>query len=111
MFPKGSRVTTSQFDMVMKLGQVFHCPHFYIRVVREKGSTKSLFSVVVSKSVIKTAVGRNKIKRRCRSILHTFSKNVQFPVTVVLFAKKGAQLLSFEVTKLEITELLKKAKL
>ena len=110
MFPKGHRVTTSDFDLVMKQGHVFHAPHFTLRLIREKGLTKSLFSVVAPKSVAKLAVIRNRLKRQMREALKLSIKNISIPgYMALLFAKKGVRELSYEQMKAEIQEICHKA--
>ncbi len=66
------------------------------------------FSVVVSKKVAKTAVARNKIRRRAYSILN---KNVKNPYFIMLFGKKGVEKATFKEVEADILNILQKAKI
>lgn len=109
MFAKGTRVTTEEFDVVMKQGRIFHVPHFTLRLIEEKGLTKSLFSVVAPKSVTKLAVSRNKLKRQMRVALKGAIQPDLKGYKGILFAKKGVTILPYSQIKDEIVYLVKKA--
>lgn len=66
---------------------------------------KGHFGVVVAKKVAKTAVLRNKIRRRAYSILR---KTVKNPYFAILFAKKGVEKATFIETELDIQKLAEK---
>jgi ribonuclease P protein component len=64
-------------------------------------------AVVVSSKAAPRAVDRNRIKRRCRSLLYEYlRKNLRS--TVILYAKKGAATTSFADLKKDIERLLAK---
>lgn len=109
MFSQGKRVTTSEFDLVMKQGNVFHVPHFTLRLIKEKGLPVSLFSVVTPKSVVKLAVGRNKLKRQMRTLLKSSVSSTLSGFKGVLFAKKGAQTITYNEMREEIKIICRKA--
>lgn len=115
----------------MKKGGISHSGLFSLRFLKSlperDGSERagvekySQFSVVVSKKVAKTAILRNKIRRRGYSIFGKVSESLNNPVRtdvrpggpyyVILFAKKGAEKATFAETESQIQEILKKAKL
>lgn len=70
-----------------------------------------MFSVVVSKTIIKKAVDRNFVKKRIYSILNNFVLKINKPTIGVVYLKKGCEKLSFNEIKNEIEETFKKARL
>jgi ribonuclease P protein component len=91
----------------MKKGGLFSSLFFNLRILENPEKT-TLFSVVVSKKIAKTAVLRNKIRRRAYSIL---KKSVKNPYFIILFAKKGVEKANFLDTKEVIQDILIKAKI
>lgn len=63
---------------------------------------------MVAKKVAKTAVSRNKIRRRGYSIL---SKSVKNPYFIILFGKKGVEKATFAEVEADILLVLEKAKI
>jgi ribonuclease P protein component len=92
--------TSSQpsFATIMKRGTLVHSPHLSLKVLKGEGPV----FVVVSKKVAKTAVLRNRLKRRVRSIVQKNKLNGIF------FTKKGATGLSFQELKKEVSSLVGK---
>ena len=109
MFAKGHRVTTEMFDEVMKTGKAYHVSHFTLRVVEEKGLSRSLFSVVTPKSVLKSAVLRNKLKRQMRTLLKETLPSSLTGYKALLFAKKGAPEMAYREIRHEIQMLCRTA--
>jgi len=68
MFPKYSRIQKGDVLRVMKEGASYHSPSFLLKVLKNQ-TKNTLFAVVVSKKISKTAVARNKNKRRVREII------------------------------------------
>ena len=90
MLPRSKRLTTALFTEVMTQGKILHSPFFTIRLM--KTATTSLketrFSVVVSKKIVKTAVERNKIRRRVYSIVRASIGKISPGFHIVLLAKQ-----------------------
>ena len=63
MIPKDRRLTTKLLDEVIKTGRLFQSPVLSLRASKVT-SGKTRFSTVASKKYFKTAVERNKIRRR-----------------------------------------------
>ncbi len=85
----------------MKKGSITHGSLFSLRFMKSIDN-KGHFGVVVAKKVAKTAVLRNKIRRRAYSIL---KKTVKNPYFAILFAKKGVEKASFADVKADIEKL------
>ncbi len=96
------RAPVTHFRGAFKKGNNRHSKNFSIRV--SQVSTPSVATVVVSKKVIPTAVGRNKLKRRVREVLARVSlpKNKN----IILYAKKGAATLKTERIRGELLALM-----
>lgn len=110
MVPKNQRISRENFENIMKKGGISHSGLFSLRFLKSEAKTSS-FSVVVSKKVTKTAVLRNKIRRRGYSILGKVAKSLNNPYYIIVFAKKGAEKATFVETEAQVLELLKKAKI
>lgn len=90
----------------MKKGGFLNSPFFTLRFLKNPLKLTH-FSVVVSKKVAKTAVSRNKIRRRAYSVL---GKNVKNPYFIILFGKKGVEKATFAEVEADIKKLLEKVK-
>jgi ribonuclease P protein component len=70
MLPRERRLTTELFDQTMASGKLFHSPIFTLAAMKAPpaaGKTalpKNRFAAVGAKKFFKTAVERNKIRRR-----------------------------------------------
>jgi ribonuclease P protein component len=117
MLPKEKRVTSGSFEAILKKGALFHSSFFTLRILpcfaeATQGKPKeSKFSVVVSKKVAKTAVLRNKIRRRVYSCIREILKtsSTRKPGLLVFFAKKDVDKLKFINLKSEVENLLSKS--
>jgi ribonuclease P protein component len=88
-------------------GKRMHGKLFSLLVAPISG-THAKFACVVSKKTAARAVDRNKIKRRCRSVLAAHAQSVQKPVALVFYAKSAVKEASFADTKRDIDQLLSK---
>lgn len=104
MVPKKQRIDRETFDEIMKKGRIVHSGLFSLRFLKNPEKSTH-FGVVVSKKIAKTAVLRNKIRRRAYSILRKTIKN---PYFAILFAKKGVEKATFIETELDIQKLAEK---
>lgn len=107
MISKAYRISKNDFELIKKKGFPVHGSLFSLRYVKNPENTTH-FSVVVSKKVAKSAVLRNKIRRRVYSIV---SKTPKKPYKIAFFAKKGAEKLTFKETEQDILKLLEKSKI
>jgi ribonuclease P protein component len=102
MLPKKHRFTSGDFKR-LKGAKSVHTPHLLVRYVLGKTAT----AAVVSSSVAKTAVSRNRLRRRIYSI---FARTKSPPpgVSVVVIAKQGAVGIPFRALKKELVDTLQK---
>ena len=106
MLPHSHRLTTALFDEVFETGRLFHSDFFTVKVKKVAGNSRS--GISVSKKIAKSAVLRNKIRRRAYStiaeLLGAQSKHI-FNVHGVLIAKKGAEKARIEEVRGDIRNL------
>lgn len=110
MIPNTNRINREDFEKIMKKGGFLNSPFFTLRFLKNPLNTTH-FSVVVSKKVAKTAVSRNKIRRRTYSLLKKLTKNSKNPYFAIFFSKSGVEKALFQNLELEIQKLLEKAKI
>lgn len=115
MISKQNRISRQDFEIIMKKGGLVSSPFFNCRFIKNPENISSAswrISVVISKKVAKTAVLRNKIRRRAYSVLKNSTKNPS-PASgyIILFAKKGVEKATFSETKEAIQDILIKAKI
>lgn len=104
MLPKKKRLTKAVFSDIVKEGRNIHSTNVWFKFKKIKGS--GLFSASVPKKIAKTAVLRNKIRRRIYAVIEE-----KPDLQGVLFAKSDLSKVSFEELKNEVASLLDKASL
>lgn len=105
MFPKYSRIQKGDVLRVIKEGASYHSPSFLLKVLKNPSKT-TLFAVIVSKKVSKTAVGRNKNKRRVREIFKKQSNNIPQGLFYIIMLKKDLNKSLFQDMENEAKNLL-----
>lgn len=108
MLPKNKRISKDSFKSILLKGIPYHATNFTLRTLP---SEKEGFAVLVSKKVAKSAVDRNRIRRRVYSLLRDVLPNIKIVSKNIISAKSGAKDLTFERQKEEIVGLFKKARL
>ncbi len=103
MLPKRSRLGRDEFDRVFRMGKRFHAPHFQLIYAPQATLTAS---VVVAKKLTKTAVARNKLRRRVYDILRRYAQDAGMQGAFILIAKAGVLGLPYETLKTEIVGLI-----
>lgn len=101
MLPRSLRLTRKGFEDARGLSRVT-TPHFSIShgpAPLEGGS-----AIIVSKKVVKGAVGRHLLKRRVRAALHRWSRK---DYVLIVTARAGAQELSVAEIENELSGVLK----
>ena len=89
MIPSNRKVGKELFKTLLKSGRTCQSESFFVRTSLNSKLPDSKFSVVVSKKIEKTAVGRNFFKRTLYSILASFLKRVKNGTVCVFFVKKN----------------------
>lgn len=80
-----------------------------LKLLKTDGDLAHRFSFVISKKVAKTAVGRNKLRRRGYSTLATLLPSFKKKCAGIFFLKKGVAELSLSGFEYEMKELFHKA--
>lgn len=107
MLKKTQRLTTPLFTEVMTKGKVIHSPLFILRIM--KYGQISRISVTVSKKVAKTAVERNKIRRRTYSVVHKLHPTLLPGFATVLIAKQPVSSVGMPTLEKDIKEIFVKS--
>lgn len=107
MFPKYSRIQKGDVLSVIKEGASYHSPSFLLKLLKNPQKT-TLFSVIVSKKISKTAVSRNKNKRRVREIIKKEANKIPLGCFCVIILKKDLNKSLFKDIQNEINILLAK---
>ncbi len=87
MLNRASRLTTKQFNEVMKNGKVVHST-FFIGRIHTKADSKGLAAVAPVK-IAKTAVLRNRTRRRIYTAVRPLFAEVSVNAQVLLMAKSS----------------------
>lgn len=93
----------------MRDSKVFHFPHFSLRIgslPEQKGASR--FSFVVSKKIALRATKRNTLRRRGYRVVQKMIDSMVSGVVVLIFTKKGVEILTEELFYNELAEIFKK---
>jgi ribonuclease P protein component len=85
MLNRSSRLTTKQFNEVMKNGKVVHSAFFMARMSSPAESTR--ISAVTPVKIAKKAVLRNKMRRRTYAAVRPLLAGISFTAHIILIAK------------------------
>lgn len=103
MLPSKNRMEREFFRLLFQKGRRMNFNGFVI-IYSDSGVFKeNKFGIVVSSSVSKKSVLRNKLKRRTRSIVLKLSKSFDTPRGIIIIFKKQALAFSFYDLNSEIT--------
>ncbi len=108
MIPKNNRLTTNLFKEVFLKGKSVFGPEISLVYIKNSSGVHSRFSFSVSKKVAKTAVLRNRIRRRSYVALSPLLDGITAPVLGVLVVKKDISTLTVEQTRTLLQNLLKR---
>ena len=106
MLPGSNRLDRRSFNSVFSKSRSVHGKFFSLRIVRGAGNGK--FSVVVPKAIAKTAVKRNKLRRRGYEAIQAVFPDMPQGVSGIIFFKKDGVGLTFPEIKNELTAALGK---
>jgi ribonuclease P protein component len=106
MLPKKNRISKENFPSPKRQG--FRVFSQLFSVVFYKGEEEIRMAVVVSKKIAKTAVMRNRIRRKMYSILREGTKRTNKKGTLVIYPKKEALTAKFSVLEKEVVEVIHK---
>jgi len=101
MFPRDKRVSREAFPKLLSSRKRLFSIHFSATLA----DTPKGVAAVVAKRFIATSVGRHLLKRRILSVLRTLPT---LPAEgVIVFAKSGAEKLTFKQLSEELTDMLR----
>jgi len=111
MLPKEYRLKTVDFKTVKNLSKkTISSASFSLKVIKT-GFKPSRFVIIVSSSVFKKAVLRNKLKRRLKSIILKNLIDFKPGLAVLIYPKKESASLKNKEAEKEIYLLFKKSKI
>jgi ribonuclease P protein component len=102
MLPSSKRLSVALFKEVMDKGKHMHSPLFALRAIKTEGLSR--FSVSVPKKVAKTAVLRNKLRRRMYSALTPLFSEIKEGIHGVFIVKEALRKATFEEISLELRQ-------
>ncbi|MCH8049969.1 ribonuclease P protein component [Patescibacteria group bacterium] len=104
---KRKPVTRKIFDRILKTGKTYHQPLFSFHTLHTLENVYRI-ACVVPKSTEKSAVLRNKLRRRCYYALYKLLNNNKHFLGI-LFIKSGAKRLPYKLFEEKISIILKKS--
>lgn len=87
MLSKTNRLTTLQLEEVIEKGEVVHTSLFWLKRYKNQDKTKKL-SVITPKKIFKTAVTRNKFKRKVYNYTKEIFSKIKEGFNIVLALKE-----------------------
>jgi len=90
MIPSQSRIKRSEYKKALADTRAFYTSLFTLSY-KKSLENKHKFSIVVGKTVCKSAVGRNKLKRVMASLLQKHTKKLENKGVFIVFMKKGSE--------------------
>lgn len=107
MLPKKRRMSRPEVENLVKFGERHNSPHLLL-YISKNSLDHSRFSFSVSKKVAKTAVARNKWRRRGYSVIAKSKKNINGGYFCLFVFKKGSNEINYDFLEKEISQLLYK---
>lgn len=107
MLPKKQRITKRLFSESFSHSKTASNDYFTLKY-KAFSEFPSKISVVVSKKVEKSAVGRNKLKRRIYEAVQKSSKKLEKAYVLMIFPKKTALSLDYKDLEVELLSVFKK---
>ncbi len=108
MLPSSRRVSRILFEKVMREGRVHHASSFSLRIGLH-ANQPSRFSFVVSKKIDKRATKRNSLRRKGYNAVSKVLEFAKPGFAILVFMKKGAEVLSQDTLTAELRDVLSKA--
>lgn len=105
MLKKKERLDTVTFNRFFSIGKRYHSP---LVMVIYAPLTEFRASAVAPKKLARTAVLRNKFRRRVYDVFDRLQKEKAFTGVFICIAKEGAPQASYDVLKSELSELIRK---
>ena len=107
MLPRSERISTKLFKEVIQKGAIHHSDFLILR--SQKTLSLSRFGISVPKKVAKTAVLRNKIKRRLYLIIKSLKPRISIPTNTIIIVKSGLEKANLKQTHEEVVKIFVKS--
>lgn len=85
MLRRSHKLSVEQFNTVMEKGRVAHSPLFLVRIARDQSDTR--IAAVGPVKFLKTAVSRNRVRRKIYEAVRIFKGGMIHGVHVIIIAK------------------------
>ena len=108
MFQKNKNAKRELIAKILRQGHSLRGQNISLKYIIDSEYSSS-FVFIVSAKIIKSAVSRNKIKRRGRVIISKLLPRVKKDYSALIFFEKGSLEMKFSELEIEITKLLQKA--
>jgi ribonuclease P protein component len=109
MLPRYYRLKREDFNLLSTFKKnVFSSPHFSLKLYRA-GFVPSRLAVIISSSIVRKAVERNKLRRRIKGFILEYSEGVKSGLAILVYVKKDMADMSFQQIKKELVSLFKEA--
>ncbi|MDE1940895.1 MAG: ribonuclease P protein component [Patescibacteria group bacterium] len=109
MLPRSRRLRTSELNVVMQKGRAFHSSFFILRVLLGVPDGYFKLSAVAPQKIFKSAVARNKERRRIYEAVRPLVADAAPNAHAMLIAKKPEEEAAFDAIKADIRSLFVKA--
>lgn len=105
MFPKQNRLDRKDFSEILKKGRRIRGNSFSL-IFANFGNGGAQIGIIITKKVTKTAVERNKLKRRIRNILIPELNNLPQGLKIIIMVYPSQEKLLFNSIKTEVLGLI-----
>ena len=105
MLPKKNRVDKKIIDQIFKKGRFYLSPHLTFKFISLKDGSNTQISFTAPKSVVKSAVKRNLLRRRGYNIIAKYIGSLPKGLKgVFIFSKNSFELFGGKNSKREISK-------
>ncbi len=94
MLPRSKRISKQLAKEIGSKSLISHGTFFIYKVIKKEGNTR--FTVCISKKIEKSAVKRNKIKRRIYSIISELYSKLKDNLNIFIQVKSGTDKVLFK---------------
>ena len=107
MLSRSYRISVGQFNTVIERGRVAHSTLFLARILKDQPDIR--IAAVASKKIAKTAVVRNRIRRKIYEAVRPLKSSLPSSIHVLIFAKAGLLQVTHKEIEADLKNLFVKA--
>lgn len=98
MLPKKNRVSSKEIQQIFKFGKILHSPIFIFRYFKNENIKNNKISFIVPKTISKSAVKRNLLRRKGYIIIKKLFNLIPHPtIGVFVFKKQNTENIENEI--------------